>query len=114
MSARPLHSFLQTQIDMIYPQRRKILIRPLQIQEQPSKTHEYLSKPHISHSTRSTKSEVQQGHSHVILLPLLKSIDLPIAHIIIIIRHARLPPAHISPPFAVIFRPVERECGGEE
>ena len=116
--SRTSASFLHTKVDIVNPQRRKVFIRPLDIEQQPPKRHIHLSaaprttsaSPFLSPKTQTAK----RGHSHILIVPLLEAIDFPMADVIVLVRHAGLAPADIPPPLAVVLAAVERERRREQ
>ena len=103
-------SFLHAKIDVIDPQRRKVLVGSLNIEQQPSKAHKYLSVAHtqLASLSQTNKTSYAKGliNSHILIIPFLKSINLPMTDVIISIRHTALPHADISPPLPIILTPI--------
>lgn len=107
-------SFLHAKVNVIDPQRRKVLVGSLYVEQQPSKAHEYLSiaDTQLASISYTSKTLYAKGliDSHILVIPLLKSIYLPMTNVIISICHTALPHTNVSPPLPIILTPIYRQC----
>lgn len=94
------------------PQAAQPLVRPLNMQQQPSKARIHMSTPR-QRPLPAPAPAPQNHHSHLLPIALLKPVHLPMADIVVRIRQRHLAAPRLAPPrlavCRVVLAPVERQ-----
>jgi hypothetical protein len=101
-------SSLHEEVHVVDAQRIEFGVWSLNIQQQPPKRHENLAASTISTLLFAlTRGRKKPSFLHIIPIPLAKPVNLPMTHIIILVRQAPLPYTHIPPPFTIVLTPIQ-------